>query len=539
MTLEAGTFVTPNVRLVERLGGGGMGSVWLADHLGLHSRVVVKLMSPTLVNSEESRARFAREAAAAALVRSPHTVPVFDHGVTNDGVPYIMMELLEGEDLEQLLTRRGRLTLGEVAVIVAHVGKALQRAHERGVIHRDIKPQNIFLRDVGNNEIFAMVLDFGIAKTRDQLLSKLTKTGIMMGTPFYMSPEQLIQNKPVDPQADLWSLAVVAYESITGELPFPGATAVVVGMAMMHGPRPVASSVLTGIPRAVDAWFERAFAPEPRQRFGSAREMANAFLDATRTSLSSAPSSPRESQPQPEPRAHKGAETVALDLQEAPPVVAREVVPVAANDAKGASAGVLHARRPIERGETRGFDAPPSARLSRPILETHAFEAPNTTQALPGKKVAAAVAKPPPVPTAQWDVGAPETPAFDPEDIALPGILKRKLPPSPDRIAPTRRVSPAELPEDVALPGILKRKLPPSPDRLAATRKLLPADTQRRMRVEVEVIEEPADAPPLPVAMPLPLDDEPLPRFRPRFPFAVVLSLAALTVILLLIVATR
>ncbi|AUX39861.1 hypothetical protein SOCE26_012560 [Sorangium cellulosum] len=210
-----GLHVTPHIRLVRPLGRGGMSSVWVAEHLGLRTHVVVKFLSDALAQSPEMVARFQREAALASQVKSPHVVQMIDHGLAPNGVPYIAMELLEGRDLRQLLAERGPLAPHEVVAILWQVAKALGRAHERGVVHRDIKPDNLFLCDVGHGELFVKVLDFGIAKVGAASDLGATRTGVTLGTPYYMSPEQVMGAK-VDARADVWSLGVVAYECMTG-----------------------------------------------------------------------------------------------------------------------------------------------------------------------------------------------------------------------------------------------------------------------------------------------------------------------------------
>jgi serine/threonine protein kinase len=162
--LGAGSFVTPTVRLVSQLAQGGMGTVWVAEHLVLETKVVVKLMTKELAANVDGAARFAREAAIAAAVKSPHVVQVLDSGVTEDGVAYIVMELLEGHDLGAHLTASGRMAPGEVAIIITQLAKALARAHRVHVVHRDLKPENVFLCDVEGGEAFVKLLDFGTAK---------------------------------------------------------------------------------------------------------------------------------------------------------------------------------------------------------------------------------------------------------------------------------------------------------------------------------------------------------------------------------------
>jgi serine/threonine protein kinase len=198
--------VTSNVRLLRPLGEGGMGAVWLAEHLSLRTNVVVKFMAEDLAKSTEAKARFSREAAAASQVKSPHVVQMLDHGVLDDGAPYIVMELLEGRDLEQQLKASGHLEPREVVAIVAQLARALGRAHERAIVHRDIKPSNVFLCDAGGGELFVKLLDFGIAKGQEiGIAGSTTRTGSFIGSPYYMSPEQVVGAKDIDFRSDLWS----------------------------------------------------------------------------------------------------------------------------------------------------------------------------------------------------------------------------------------------------------------------------------------------------------------------------------------------
>src|SRR5579859_4562030 len=226
MGLQPGTFIGPNLRLRKLLAMGGMGSVWEADHQRLETRVAVKLIADVLLSEPNARRRFALEAEAAAQIRGPHVVQILDHGSTDQGVPFIVMELLEGESLGARLQRRGRIALDETAVIVQQTSKALGRAHELGFVHRDIKPDNLFLTD-HDGELFVKVLDFGIAKRHGESMS-MTRTGAALGTPRFMSPEQLANAKQVTPAADLWSLAAVAYRALMGKAPFDGESAAAV-----------------------------------------------------------------------------------------------------------------------------------------------------------------------------------------------------------------------------------------------------------------------------------------------------------------------
>ncbi len=283
MDLIVGNHVTPNIRLKRPLGQGGMASVWVADHLSLDIEVAVKFIATELIGSSpELVARFNREAGAIAKIRSPHVVQVLDHGLTADGTPYIVMELLEGEDLGARLDRDGRMPMAQVVTLVAQVAKALTRAHATGIIHRDIKPDNIFIVHSDDDEdLFVKLLDFGIAKhTQKKSRSVVTTTGTMVGTPAYMSPEQILSGKHVDERADLWSLGVVAYHALTGEVPFEGTTLGALCVAISRGVYQAPSYLEARLPSAIDAWMTRALAPVPEGRFQSPKELADALRDA-------------------------------------------------------------------------------------------------------------------------------------------------------------------------------------------------------------------------------------------------------------------
>lgn len=274
--LKPGLAVTPVVSLRRQLGRGGMGSVWIAHHATLDTDVVVKFLATTLLADEPSRQRFAREATAAAKVKSPHVVQILDHGVMDDGTPFIVMEHLEGEDLSKVLKER-RLTPVQVASIVEQVARALDAAHRHGVIHRDVKPANIFLTDVGARDPFVKLLDFGVAKTTQN--QPLTTSGELLGTPVYMSPEQ-VTGQPLDARSDLWALGVVAYRCLTGKRPFNGDGVAAVAYQIVHAPIPAPSSVNPALTPAVDRWFAQACSRELAQRFGSARAMADSLWAA-------------------------------------------------------------------------------------------------------------------------------------------------------------------------------------------------------------------------------------------------------------------
>ncbi len=272
---KAGLMVTSSVQLVRPLGEGGMGSVWLAEHTALHTQVVVKFIAADYADNLEALARFRREAAAASQVKSPHVVQTLDHGITPDGIPYIVMEHLEGRDLESHLGEVGLMTPREVVEIVTQLCRALEKAHVAGIVHRDIKPSNIFLCDAGDGGVFVKLLDFGIAKGANvPKLDNGTRTGAMMGSPYYMSPEQVVAAKDLDFRTDLWSVGVVAFEALTGRRPFEAETVGALAIKIHSEALPLPTQKNPNLPGAIDAWFSRACARSPQERFASAKELA-------------------------------------------------------------------------------------------------------------------------------------------------------------------------------------------------------------------------------------------------------------------------
>ncbi|WP_437330735.1 protein kinase domain-containing protein [Sorangium sp. So ce381] len=275
-SLAEGSVVAGRYRLERTLARGGMGSIWVARHLQLDATVAVKLMAPEYAASSTARARFEREARAAAQLKIPNVVHVHDYGVEGD-TPFLVMELLDGEDLETRLSREGRLSMAATLGIVTQVCKALRRAHEMGIVHRDLKPANLFLSRQDEDEL-VKVLDFGIAKAQGTLLAgNETKTGTLVGSPYYMSPEQVRRSKTLDWRSDLWSVGVIAYRCLTGGLPFPGEEIGEVFVAICTEDAPLASSVVPELGPDVDGFFSRALARDPAHRFQGASELAEAF----------------------------------------------------------------------------------------------------------------------------------------------------------------------------------------------------------------------------------------------------------------------
>jgi serine/threonine protein kinase len=276
--------VAGKYELVRLIGRGGMGSVWEGRHVTLGTRVACKFIDADFASkSPEARTRFKNEARAAASLRSKHVVEVHDYGVMSDGRPYIVMEFLAGESLADRLERVGRLPLAVTVRVVHQVGRALQKAHAAGIVHRDLKPDNIFLMwDEEDEQDQVKVVDFGIAKFTDEgvNVSHATQTGSVVGTPFFMSPEQARGIEVIDLRSDLWALGVVTFQCLTGQLPFYSEAVGDLLIKICTGEIPVPSHVSPDLPLAMDAWMARALERDRDVRFQSAREMTEALAEA-------------------------------------------------------------------------------------------------------------------------------------------------------------------------------------------------------------------------------------------------------------------
>ncbi|WP_437961039.1 bifunctional serine/threonine-protein kinase/formylglycine-generating enzyme family protein [Sorangium sp. So ce119] len=285
MELRPDAVIADKLHLLRPLGQGGMGVVWAARHLALDTDVAVKFIRPERVAANPALvARFQREARATARIAHPHVVQVMDYGAVDGAVPYLVMELLRGFSLAELLERGGRLSFATARSLAQQVGSALESAHEHGIVHRDIKPHNVFITEGSKGyPLFVKVLDFGVAKLAGDAAAPsanpaLTETGVVIGSAPYMSPEQLEGSKDVDLRSDLWSLGVVVYETLTGARPFEGSSFVSVGAAVLKGKFRPATEQRPGLPPSIDDWFAKALSVDPSCRFQSAREMVEAFL---------------------------------------------------------------------------------------------------------------------------------------------------------------------------------------------------------------------------------------------------------------------
>lgn len=269
--LQAGELVGQRYRLTEPLAAGGMGMVWRGRHTELDIDVAIKLMSSEL-DAPSALKRFKREAQAAARLRSPHIVQVLDYGI-HDDQPYLVMELLRGEDLKTRLERVQRLKPVDCLNILRAVASAVELAHEHGIVHRDLKPANIFLERVRDAEV-VKVLDFGVAKdTRAVDQGGTTSVGVVVGSPAFMSPEQTLGDA-VGPATDVWALGVLAFQMLTGKNPFEDESLAKIFDRVLRQPIPSARDFQHDLPQSIDTFFAKALARDVNARFETPSQLA-------------------------------------------------------------------------------------------------------------------------------------------------------------------------------------------------------------------------------------------------------------------------
>ena len=265
-------------RIVRLLGEGGMGAVYLGEHVGLRRPVAVKLLHAQFANRDDVVKRFQREAQAAAAIRHPNIVEVFDVGVSTGGEPYLVMEYLEGEGLRELMTRNRRIDLPAASAVLEPVLSALAAAHRQGIIHRDLKPENIFLAFRANEPRVVKLIDFGISKLTAAGTDHFrTQTGFVLGTPMYMSPEQARGAAALDHRTDLYAAGTMLFEMLTGELPFASENFNEFFAKLLTEEARPARAVYPELPLDVEAFLRKALRKDPAQRFASADEMLEAL----------------------------------------------------------------------------------------------------------------------------------------------------------------------------------------------------------------------------------------------------------------------
>ncbi|MBM4194339.1 MAG: serine/threonine protein kinase [Gemmatimonadetes bacterium] len=268
-----GSIVHEKFHVMKKLGEGGMGAVYLAEHVKMGRKVALKVMNPGMHQDPDAIARFNREAKNASQLSHPNVCPIYDFGETPEGMIYLAMEFIEGSSLSGLIEKAGALTPARAASIIHQAADALQVAHDYGIVHRDLKPDNIMIAKARDGSDMVKVVDFGIAKASSSDAQKVTKTGLVVGTPEYMSPEQLAGDK-LDGRSDIYSLALVAFNCFTGKLPFPSNSAQeAMIMRLTDQPKTLAEMKPdVAWPDELQAVMDKALARDAAERYASAAQ---------------------------------------------------------------------------------------------------------------------------------------------------------------------------------------------------------------------------------------------------------------------------
>ncbi len=279
--MQVGDVVAGKYRIEQTLGAGGMGVVVCASHLHLRQRVAIKFLLASVVSGPESVARFLREAQAAARIQSEHVARVFDAATLDDGTPYMVMEFLEGRDLAAVLKQRGPLGVEEAVGYVLEACEGIAEAHAVGIIHRDVKPSNFFVCERGGGRTVVKVLDFGVSKmsggTSTQPDVSLTNSSALLGSPLYMSPEQMASAKDVDHRTDIWSLGVTLFELVAGLVPFGGESVTEVIANVLQRPPASLRDLRPSLPPEFIEVVGRSLAKERDARYQNVAELAAAI----------------------------------------------------------------------------------------------------------------------------------------------------------------------------------------------------------------------------------------------------------------------
>jgi serine/threonine-protein kinase len=449
-----GQVIAERYHVQKKLGEGGMGQVYLAEHVKMGRRCAIKIMTPGLVTDPDAISRFNREAANASRISHPNVCAIYDFGETPDGLIYLAMEFIEGRSLTGLLEEQGTLPLARAASILTQCADALQAAHDLGIVHRDLKPDNIMVVTARGRDT-VKVVDFGIAKAvgPEGGQQKVTKTGFVVGTPEYMSPEQLAGD-PVDGRSDLYSLALVFYRMLTGGSPFPAdSQQETMIKRLTEDPLPLAAARPEGrFPPALQRVMDRALARSPADRYATAAELGREVkalagsatgqvdVDAGTQVFEGDRSAGTVPATRVDPLAASrkpGAQPQATRAEPAPaPRRAFPLVPVAVAVALLVLGGGTYAFREALFGGAR------TDSLSTPGPGTKPpAGAEDTNQALAAG--AAGVVRPP----AGQAAGTP--PPAPPADTA-PQVKREKIPVAPDSAGPTGGGGGREAPPDLA-----------------------------------------------------------------------------------------
>lgn len=278
-----GQMLTDRYRIDERISEGGMGTVYRATHVLMDKRVAIKVLHPSLAADDKIVARFSREARAASRISHPHALNVTDFGESESGVVFLVMEFLDGRTLKEVIQSEGPMPVARAVEILRQVSGALDAAHAEGVVHRDLKSDNIMLIEGANGSDWAKVLDFGIAKIKENAGHTdpgLTAPNLIIGTPQYMSPEQCSQASAIDARSDIYSLGIIIYEMLTGHVPFTGESPTAIMMKHLQEPPPSVLEERDDLPPQVGMVITSTLAKRPEDRFQSAGELSEAFAAA-------------------------------------------------------------------------------------------------------------------------------------------------------------------------------------------------------------------------------------------------------------------
>jgi len=357
-------------KIVSVLGQGGMGTVYRGTQVSIDRTVAIKVISREFSTDLESIKRFQREAKITSKLTHPNTIRLYDFGLTDDGLAYLVMELLEGRELADELAEVGKMVLPRAVEVCVQVLKALEDAHGLGIVHRDLKPANIFMQRMTGGDL-PKVMDFGIAKTfTDSELSKVTKTGMLVGTPAYMSPEQA-RGEPIGPAADIYAVGTIFYELLSGRVPFEADTPVATLLMQLTRPPPPIGRLCPDLPHAdagqgvrTQLWAKRSY-----QRPGDARAAAALLQELTREGGGKAAKSEEEE-----------TATVLFDV-----VDAAAQAPAAAAQAKP-SAPATSAAEEAAAAAKKAVETAPTAVVERPGLVTSPTPAEDVRQPAPPAK---------------------------------------------------------------------------------------------------------------------------------------------------------
>ena len=279
--METGQVIEGKYRITTLIGEGGMGAVYSGENIRIHRKVAIKVLHAAFTENKEVVSRFEREAQAAGRIGNDHIMEVLDLGTLENGDLFLVMEFLDGEPLSSRVSSRGRLSPQEVAPLIRQALVGLGAAHQAGIIHRDLKPDNLFiLHEKAGQKDFVKIIDFGISKFQPMGGEmSMTRTGAMMGTPYYMSPEQATGSRDIDARSDIYAMGVIMYECLTGAVPFDATTFNQLLFKIALSEPPPLASVVPNMDPAFASIVAKAMARDVDHRFQSADELIGAMDD--------------------------------------------------------------------------------------------------------------------------------------------------------------------------------------------------------------------------------------------------------------------